>query len=770
MATSFQRFQALKDILSDDAALDELTTGEIISAQKEIRAYSAQIKAENNKLRQQGFSDAQIAEIDAARRTAPDPDSKEAAKAIPGMPFSGAISPRAISGVVEGGVRAVEGVIDLGQSVATAIRAETPEDMAASKQQVMDRRTANITQNLADFGQLPSGVHHTIGEVAPYLLAMPEAAATYTGLLLKRVIQGGVQAAATFKPEEEDIMDRAFETAIGAGIGVLSAFGDAPQGAAQHVAGNMTRNFNRHAQHADDIAEEVNRMTGRADFGFTTAEAGGGKFALGLEQRSGGRATKDFQNRQMDTLGSHIINRSRALWSRPGEVSPGLVARDLRVTLGNVDDMLKAKSQREWNEGFQLLKAQYGDDVLVNGETFLHKIDELMAEEANLLTNVGQKPSQALKRYRREVDKHVNPIEARQNELGLWQPYDRKSDAWVPIQGTTDKKVVDVYALDTNRELREAGMAGLDIETTQDLMKGLNGLIGGRTKMLKDGTENANADQGRALMGALTSSLEAKGSNQAAVQAVQMVRGDYARTMAKRQAISDLLVNEIFGGKSPATNPTAALKDLLDQDETALQMTREFLDRWNPDLLNDLRAVHLTNIKNAAIKSDQPAVDTAENLNKLADALQNNFSFELGGVGRGLFSVADQKDLVTTAEALRVMANKYSTGIAAGGAAAGFIEDMTINAVSRSAEFMARFIARNTVASGNMESALLNQSYRKALQTFANAPVGSKTSKRAMVVLTEFGTHMIEQREARDRMEARQAEAERIQSGAMTIQ
>ena len=255
-------------------------------------------------------------------------------------------------------------------------------------------------------------------------------------------------------------------------------------------------------------------------------------------------------------------------------------------------------------------------------------------------------------------------------------------------------------------------------------------------------------------MGAFTNEMKAKPQNAFAVQAINDLRTGYRHRMAEVEALENSILTSLVGGKKLPKKPDAILERLMKGEKPDLVFVREFLESSETGqvLLGQLRATHIQRIAQTSFNPSQPHADFGVRLNKLASNLAGHGG-RSGKAGMGIHEPAVQAELVAVGKALRILNNKYFVGVVPGGTK---LEEIAINVISRSPEFMARFLTRALSGGANMERALLDPATRKALIELAARGPTDRLGKAAMVTLASF-IHDSEEAERNDAEAAAEA-------------
>ncbi len=740
MAITDLEYESLNKILSDPEQAVNLSLEQLKQTGALIQEYEAEQAEFRQRLVDKGFTDKDIATLDRA---------KEGVTKNTGGPGFSPVTKLQARGIKQGAQEAAIGALDLAEDIAVVLHGQSEEHRVQWKAGLKEFHLKNAINNMEEFGQLPSPASEMLGTIGVFLAALPAAAENMTTLVVKRVIQGGFLGAATEQEAGKTLIDRAFNSVLGASIGLASTTLSIKDAIAKQAGKSFVKAFNETDGKQRELVQMlVQEMTDNPEFQLSLAQVSGGRFALGLEIGAASQKTKAAQNKNIWALVKNILKLSRAQSSKGATAND--IAKSLRTTLKTARDSIYKAASTRWQAKVNNIAGEFGDDVAVQGDLFLAKVDKLVAEQANKLLTVGAKPSQALIAYRNLVDIAVNPVVVRtvKSRTGKLRfvLFDRKNGTAMRFEGT--KRQAQAKMLEINSEF-----GGLTGQEAIDVIGGLNNLIGGNTIIFENATASSNRTMGRALMGAMTSELNSKGGNELTKKAIKELTQQYTDDMAKAQAIDDTVVAALFGGKKLPKKPGKALDALMKNEQPDLSHVREFLEEWNEPLLHQLRRTHLRRVITGAPRAGQPDVDIATSLPKLANRLSDGFS-RAGQAGKGIHTAATQAELVLTAKALRVIANKYFTGITPGGIK---VEEIAINLISRAPEFMARFLTRALSSGQGVEEALLNPSFRKALIDLSKAPIkGTLTTsgKAAMVFMAEWIN-------VGDQITARNAQSER---------
>jgi hypothetical protein len=707
MPISKDDFEIADSLLNDPEQLAAMSPREIDGLESVINIYRGQSRDFSERMSNEGFNEEQISKMLEMRADNGDPSNER----TPSVGFK-----QDLAGIKEGAIQAVEGVADVAKDITVGLGIETEEDRTAWKQSLNEDRLKRREAQIREYGDLPSRPFEFLGQVAPYMAAAPASAATLTRMIAGRVVQGGVMGSAYVQEEGRTLLDRLGGFTVGASIGAGSTLFAIPEAARNTLVRGFVRSYNEGTmQNSIRLEEAVINMTGDPRFAYSLAQSSGSRASLGLESAAAGAATKTQQEINMNILLNNVTRMSERM---TGEgKSAGQIAIALRGTLKEAHDTIYKDASTQWGSMSAGLLDKFGDDVVVRGSHYLDKIDKLILETEDRLMTIGGRPSKDLLAYRAEVDELVNPVVVRKvfvkdpgsnTRKAAWQTYDRKS-------GVAGPRSFDETATHLKAAAMNEDFAGIDTGQSLRLLNGLNRLIGGQTAVFDGASPASNRTIGRALMGVFTDELKAS-PNKEAVEGIKGLRKAYADQMTRAGAVDNLVVNAIFGKKKLPSNSQARLDSVLRGESEDLVAVRNFLEEWNAPLLDDLRATHLKRITEHVFDPAMPSVDDAGiSLRKMAKVLSDKGG-RPGRAGWGLHTPEVQADLVTTGEALRVIANKYFTGIVPGGVK---IDDIAINVISRTPEFMGRLVTRALSSGQSLEQVLLNPSLRKSIQVIA---------------------------------------------------
>ena len=677
--------------INDPEAIGDMTLPELQELRDEMVRFQESRQDVRNRLREQGLNSDQIDQVEQAQ---------DASTVDPNAPISPETLSRkddaVLAGVGEGAKQSVEGMFDIAMDFSVDVVGRMlPEDLAGAlqlseddrqewKASVAERRTKDRVKQVEQFGRLPGEISELVGQVSPWMLAK-QTAAGFMGLIARQGFLGGTAAVSHVQPSDAKLFDRWREAAFGTTIGVATGgILGVPGLLRKRASEGLVKAFNAADPRQREIVEQmVQKMTGDKDFVFSAAELTGNRFYLGIEISAADTASLAARSARLDTLYTHLFKRAKELSGKG--LTPGAIAAEMQGTLKTFKDSVYKQATGSWGRSAESIITAHGDDAVFRGTEYLAKIDSMIAEQSNALTSMGAKPSPALLKYRDEVAGIV-----------------------------------------------EAG--GPNSEQTLDILKGLNNLIGGKTQVFETAAAGTNENLGRALMGAFTSELEGAATSPGAIQAIKLLRQGYRQDMAAAEAIKRSTFNAVFGNADLPQNPGAAIDRVMKMEPGDQRAMAQFLKEWNPELYNGMQRSFLkrTLLKSQAKPGDADVVGDIS-MARFAENLADVFGRQ-GKVGSGFFEPALQKEIETTASALRILANK-ATRTDIGGTKP---EEWTINLISRSPEFFGRFVTRLMASGETLETALLNPHWRHALRTIATEPLGTTKMKAANLFLVQW--------------------------------
>lgn len=742
--------QAIADVLLNPDVRDQLTLSQVATMSSQLKVYQSEQFERTKRFSDEGFSDEQVAQLVDAENQALESgvagvgkfDESKTPKPPAGARLGQGGQARSVARVLnaglEGAWQAVEGMGDLASELGVSLNLNSREDADRYKQVVSNDRFTRRMSDIELFGEVNHAGAEFAGKVAPWVMTGSVGGAN--GLArwaLAQGIIGGTAAAGLMS--SKTLKERTGDFAIGAGLGVTfqGAFG-APQAVRRKAANMMVGKLNLETSaQRIEIEKGIQEMLQNDSFGFSLAQITGNRWFAGLEIRAAQAGQKTRQNNNIQVLFDHLMTSAKQLGDSGR--SADQIALALNKTLTEANRSIHKRASKAFESGLNRLDAEYGADIILDnagGKNYLYKLDKMLEQLENPL-RPGVKASDDFIAYGKEVDRLVNPVAPKGRIVEL--PDGKKTEVWDLINRRTGEIVSEFPqatkgAANKQAAILNESVGGLQAGELVSIRRGLNDMLAGRTKAV-EGSAHSSEDKtiSKALMGVLTTELKANNKNPGAVQALDDLRSGYKDEMMLINNMEDMVVNRVFGQSKMPADPDEALDRVLAGGTSSLMATRKFLEQWDDSLLEELQGTYLRRIAEKSIDVKLPDVDVAISLDKMATALGGKEG--VGKVGLGLFDASTQADLLLTAKSLRVIKNIYFTGIVPGGSS---IDDLTINVISRSPEFMGRFISRALSSGDRMSDFLIDPLTRKAIQRIAEGNLNSPTGVMAMRTLTEF--------------------------------
>jgi len=732
------------DTLSDTEQMGQMSVGQIRTMQGQLTQYQEEQTARQTDLTEQGFTRGEVMKLMQAENAHIDDGSYETGGQLKRQgPVPGTTETFAVAHLLnagkEGVLQAVEGLGDVVNEIAVGLNIADPETADKYKEIVRKNRVERKISDMEVFGKMTPKAMEMVGKIAPWV-ATGNVGGGYS-LLRYGLTQGVVGAtAAVAEVTNEPIQDRWNEALMGGGLGTAgTAVMGAPWAVRRWAFARFQKELNLETSLANtELEASIQGMLNQGNFSFSLSQVTGNRFLFALEQSAAGRAQKLQQNQNMQALFDNILDMSKKY--RADGLDADQIAGKLNVTLKTANKSLHKRASSEFEANLNKIEEEYGSDIILDydgAQNYLDKVNKHI-ETVNdpLRPGVGASPS--FLKYREELDTLINPVipvkrivkaADGKTEITVWDLLNRRTGE------TLDKGMLDQGTAMSRSMYLNEGLGGLQAGEINRVTMGLNDMLAGRTQAVIANSADTSMDQdiAKGLMGTLTRQLSGSSKNPDAVKALELLRENYKGHMLVLGDIERLTVNRLFGQAEMPADPDQALDMVLAGGKTSLKNTREFLMDYDPALLADLQATFLKRIAQKGGDVTLPQVDVPLSLNKLATALGGAEGVGMKGVG--LFDAATQADLVKTGQALRTINNMYFTGIKP---SMNKLDDVAINVISRSPEFMARFVTRVFSGGESMSNMLLDPLLRKSVQRLAEGSIDTPTGRAAMVALAQF--------------------------------
>lgn len=642
-------------------------------------------------------------------------------------------------------------VIDFGLQAASALVPESlfPDTQGGINKQLAefkDFRRGQEAEQEAHFQSVfgtaqPSPAGLLLGETIPMLpLSFIPAlqGSTFTRMLASNSAQGGLISGLSASGGTEGLDELFGSMTVGAafGAGVTSLFGS--MRGIQSFAGR------KYGQQLDAelskqnlaLEKQIQDLTGNKDFSFTVGQIGADNpYLVGLERGATGRTSLKLQNERMQT----VVN---FLETKANDLTPVEIAEQLHQTVSKVTTDMRKLAARNYDAQIEGLMTQNGDNIILDGREYLASLREIVGEMGD--PRRFNRVSPSLLKHMGFIETRVMPFKA-ERIGGKWAVVDRSNPGAKPTEFASPKEALEFASR------QNAQIGGLTTEDTVEILRGHRELISGESSLFEAATSGSDANIGKFLQMRMLNAM--RGGDKAAIEGIKRARNGFQVDMQKLRVLKESALGKLFGDKvdNLATNPEAALVDLLGRSPTALRNTRDLLSNVAPDVLNNLQGVV---IRRALQQSRNPAAGSAlieTDLNKLANQLSGAGKKESAGrIGFGLFSPGEQQELIRVGKALRTLNTTYIRDVAAD--TAGIAADTTINVVSQSKEFMARYLTRIFTKGGTIERLMVDPKARSALVALGENGPDSPAFKMATLFLaTWYGQdQMLAQAERRE--------------------
>lgn len=256
--------------------------------------------------------------------------------------------------------------------------------------------------------------------------------------------------------------------------------------------------------------------------------------------------------------------------------------------------------------------------------------------------------------------------------------------------------------------------AALNITGLRKMQEGINaGRMYGKA-VLSTEDERLNAIRNE-LTGAIQRSVEQNGQSGPGYAKLRDIAKEYATNSDRQRLMKASVLTKLFGDKFEAgADPEAAFDSFIHSNEEAQQLGVRLLNETSAGQaqLHYMRKRYLDSVLDYSTKDLKSGMVSKLDIEKLYSGLTSDKMLK-----NPLFSTKEKAWAAAAAKDLRVIANSLPDTTKVGKDIT--LEDLSINVISRSPEFMTRFVVR--AASGlGMEDLLFSQRGRATLSTVAN--------------------------------------------------
>jgi len=581
-------------------------------------------------------------------------------------------------------------------------------------------------------------VYYLAGNAAPTMFFSPggplfAAPSTFTRASLAAGVEGmltaGAMSAAEVKEADQVIGDMTIGALGGLGIGM--AFNAVP-GVKAYVGRKMAREFDTElGRRTLDLERQVQELTGNPDFAFTIAQvAQENPWLVGLERGVAGRATIAKQNQDVNSLVQFLQSRSNSR-------SPAELLTEINETVVRVGRQQNSIARQRYGQSIDQLLEGYGEQITMNrpsANQYLSDLDDFIGEMGDP-RKANAFDSSALQRHRDFVRQKVNPFHVitRTNAEGKVERVvrDRRGEVADAIfTGRGSNTQAATYSEKVNDAL-----GGLNTEDVVEILKGHNALLSGEASAFDNATTGSSEHVGRRLMASMMTAIDSADS--AALREMQNVRNAFQYEMQNVRVLKNSALGQIFGDNFEETamaDPDGTLERMITLGREAQVATREMLEVHAPATLLDLKGAVIRRALQNSRETSTPAALSETSITKLAHEISGRGrDSNVGRLGLGLFTPGEQSELIRVGNAIRVLNATHTRELAKD--AAGMASDATINIVSRSPEFMARFVSRTLFRGTNLEQLMIDPSGRAALIRLAEGGVDSPSGRAALTYL-----------------------------------
>jgi len=577
-----------------------------------------------------------------------------------------------------------------------------------------------------------------VGEIAPLVLMNPSLGIeSFIGGVVKSSLFVGALSSLRFKGEGDALTNRlgdfTFGALFGGGIAVVPSFWI---GARNFVANKLRQTVSTPA--AKEAAGTAGAITAKIgdEFGFSLGEQAGTRLTTNLEAAAAGDIARQTENVRLDRLLKFLTKTADDL---ADDIPADKLARLVRGTLTTAEKALQKSRAATWDDGMASLNAEFGKDVVVRGEVILSKMDDLIAQSNDVWLNASTAVvGNRFRNLRAQLEMRVNPgkvVKRGTKEAPTYRVIDRRPRTERPGPRNVSAEVASKEEATRLMVDFNKSTGGVSVDAVRKLFRNFNQIRGGQGKIFAEGSEKMNRDVGNALLKSVHEAIEVPGSNQAALDGLALVRAKWARDSARIDRATDNVLNRFFGGNKQAlVDPDVALNTLSKKSAGTLRSARLLLERYDPILLRKMQARVIRDIVADSFKAATPKAISSFSPRQLATSLRPE-GLRSTIRGQGLLRPEEVKDLKTALDAARTILNKSRTPAGGFGELPVKIDDIVINAVSRSPEFMGRMLTRIVSRGATIEEVFATPAGREAIMTLARSGATDAKVKAALAFL-----------------------------------
>lgn len=545
--------------------------------------------------------------------------------------------------------------------------------------------------------------------------------------------------AITAVPDAETASDLLGSMTFGGlfGAGFSAVFGFAP-GVRHFVARKYEQSLEKGlAKDALALEKKVQQMTGNPDFHFTIGQiAGDSPWAVGLEVGAMGREAFKRQKEQLTILSNFL------------EKNPTMPPEQLLSGIGNLVGQtaknMRNTATRNYAAGLKAV-SELGDDTLVlDGKRYLQALRDATNDLTNPLKMGSEGVPSNWSRHMTEVDNMVEPYGQRATADGMFEIIKKSDGSSWGLVSSADEARATVQGMN-------AEVGGLTVDEVQQILRGHNDLLAGQSGFFEAASGGSLDSIVKMVNRELHMSLGA--SSEPAIKLLQKVQGQYQYDMTAIETLRNGVLPRILGVADEkfvqlVDSPDAMLDRIMAIDNPrTFRQVKKVMEDVAPGMMQDLKDTLLRRMVRTTKTGNRSVAEPEVSLDAMADALTGSGSWTgltRGGekiestvTGRrfqGLFSPAEQQELIDTGNALRRLKVTYLKPGAKD--TAGVAADVAINIVSRSAEFMTRMLVRLGSKGQSLERLMTDPRARGALREIAQEGIGTQSGAMAAAYLT----------------------------------
>lgn len=508
------------------------------------------------------------------------------------------------------------------------------------------------------------------------------------------------------------------------------------------------------------LEKEVQRITGDETFGFTVAQiAKDNPYMIGLERGAAGALTLRTQNERISTLANFIERRSSQ------GATPAEILDDLHETLLDISKTARDKASDNYGLMLSKLADDYGDDLIINHRN----AQEHLSDAKEYLYNRYQDPKAMNAANPVALHRVIAYMEPKVNPFSVVVKTDSKGNKFFQVDDVRGREKPKVFntpeAAAQYRELMNEKYGGLSTTDVAEMLKGHGSLVSGTSQGFDNAAVGSNAEMGKYMISSLLTRLEADVQTPA-VKALNDVRKAYEYEMLMHDQIKNLAISKVLGDNYDEmfwSHPEQAWQQISRLDYSQYEKVRDLLlTNGRADLLYSMRKQMFREILADSRDPRLPDNIDLHRIDMLIDALSQRTTkagtSPVGARGMGLFSEVEQAEVIAAAQAARKLAVTYRADYARD--TKGEIGDASINAISRSVEFMTRYLTRAVLQGKTLENFLVDPAARNALITLANEGLDTSKTRAAVFFLASAASHDMFSESIRKNAEMKRAEQE----------